>query len=227
MLEAAVHEGVDAVYILGDYADFYDVHQHGAKDPRIGFTLEKEIEDVNKGLDELEKLFPKAELHYIEGNHEYRLERFLMSQAPQLMNLTSVKHQLCMQTRGRWTWHTYCPTQKVQILNSKLYARHEPLGGSAKATLPKALCSLVYGHIHRIEEAYMVGLDDKRYVAFSVGWLGDPRLDKVFGYVKGVPQWQHGFGLVYVDPVTRYFYHEKIPILENMTCVVNGKILKG
>ena len=30
-----------------------------------------------------------------------------------------------------------------------------------------------------------------------------------------------------MDEKTKYFYHEKIHILDNYTCVVNGKIFKG
>jgi hypothetical protein len=86
---------------------------------------------------------------------------------------------------------------------------------------------VVYGHIHRIEESHIVGLDGTNHVAFSVGWLGDKRKDKIFNYVKGHWQWQLGFGLVWVDPATNYFYHQKIHILDNYTCVVNGKKYKA
>ena len=105
-------------------------------------------------------------------------------------------------------------------------ARHEPLSSSAKATASKALCSLVYGHIHRIEESHIVGLDGTNHVCFSVGWLGDKRKDKIFDYVKGHWQWQMGFGLVYVDTKTRIFFHHKVHILEvgnKVFCLVNGK----
>lgn len=40
--------------------------------------------------------------------------------------------------------------QAHKILGSYLTARHEPLGNSAKLTSQRALCSVVYGHIHRI-----------------------------------------------------------------------------
>lgn len=214
------------IMILGDYADFYAVNSHG-KDPRLVSMLVDEVADVIAGLDELDRLFPFAKKTYIEGNHEYRLERYLCSKAPELFGITDTQYLLKMHGRPNWSFISYGPNQAVAVGGSKLIARHEPLSNSAKATASKALCSLVYGHIHRIEESHLVGLDGTNHVCFSVGWLGDKNKDKVFDYVKGHHQWQLGFGLVFVDTLTNYFYHDKVHILDNYTCAVAGKIYKG
>lgn len=214
------------ICILGDYADIYYLNGHGPKDPAIITTLVHEIEDINDGLDELDRLFPKAKKKYIQGNHEYRFERYIQNKCPELFGITQFDHLIKIPQRSNWSYINYGPNQSYQVLGSKLTARHEPLASSAKATASKALCSLVYGHIHRIEESHLVGLDGTNHVCFSVGWLGDKRNDKIFGYVKSHHQWQLGFGLVFVDPKTGYFYHQKVHILDNYTCVVNGKIFK-
>lgn len=214
------------IYILGDYADFYCVSSH-PKDPRNQSMLQDEIEDVLVGLDELDTLFPFAKKTFIEGNHEFRLERYLCDKAPALFGITSTEHVLRINLRPNWSFVRYNPNQQVKIAGSALTARHEPLSSSAKATAAKAICSLVYGHIHRIEESHIVGLDGTNHVCFSVGWLGDKRNDKVFGYVKGHQQWQMGFGVVFVDTETNYFYHQKAHILDNYSCLVGGKIYVG
>jgi UDP-2,3-diacylglucosamine pyrophosphatase LpxH len=226
MMSIASQMDVDEVIILGDYADFYSVSSH-AKDPSVFNMLTKEVESVLDGLDEIDKTFKNAKKIFIEGNHEYRLERYLCDKAPALFGVTSTEHLLKLNQRPGWRFVPYSPHQSHKVLGSHLTARHESLGTSAKATSQKALCSLVYGHIHRIEESHMVGLDGTNHVAFSVGWLGDKRKDKIFSYVKTHWQWQLGFGLVWVDPQTRYFYHQKIHILDNYTCVVNGKKYKA
>lgn len=214
------------IVILGDYADIYCLHGHGSKDPTLKLMLKDEIELVNKCLDELDKLFPKVKKVYLQGNHEYRFERYIQSNCPELFGITDFKHIIKMHERNNWKYVYYSPNQSYKVLGSKLTARHEPLASSAKATAAKALCSLVYGHIHRIEESHIVGLDGTNHVCFSVGWLGDKRNDKIFGYVKSHHQWQLGFGVVFVDPKTKYFYHQKINILDNYTCVFNGKTFK-
>lgn len=226
MLEVAKDVGVNEIYILGDYADFYAVSMHG-KDPSVAALLIDEIADVLKLLNEIDVNFKGAKKYYIQGNHEWRLERYLNEQAAALFGITSTEHLLEINRRPNWTFVNYGPNQSIKVGGSYLYARHEPLASSAKATASKALCSLVYGHIHRIEESHLVGLDGTNHVIFSVGWLGDKRQDKIYGYVKSHHQWQLGFGLVYVEPKTGYFYHQKIHILDNYTCVVNGKFYKA
>lgn len=227
MLKVGRYLKPDEVTILGDYADFYCISGH-KKSPAVKRRLLlEEVPEVNKHLDELDRLFPRAKKVFIEGNHEFRLERYLEEKCPELLGVTSTQHIFDFNRRRNWKFLPYKPSQKHKILGSYLYARHEPSGNSAKATSTKALCSLVYGHIHRIEESHTVGLLGTNHVCFSVGWIGDKTLDKVFDYVKGHHQWQLGFGVVYVDPKTGYFYHEKIHILDNYTCVVNGKLFRG
>ncbi len=225
MLKVAKALKVDEIVILGDFADFYAVNSHGTH-PQVIPMIIDEVEAVKKRLDQLDEMFPKAKKIYIEGNHEFRLERFLLQKAPALFGVTSTEHLLDINRRKNWKFIRYAPNQSHKVLGSKLKARHEPLASSAKATAAKALTSLVYGHIHRIEESHIVGLDGTNHVCFSVGWLGDKSYDKIFGYVKTHHQWQLGFGLVYSDKKTNYFYHEKVHILDNYTCVVNGKLYK-
>lgn len=226
MLEVATSQKIDEVVILGDYADFYSVSSH-AKDPRVFHMLEDELVDVLAGLNEIDVLFKNAKKVFLFGNHEFRFERYLVDKAPALFGVTSLEHLFEINRRPNWLTVPYGPNQKYSVLGSKLTARHEPLAPTAKGTASRALCSLVYGHIHRIEESHLVGLDGTNHVCFSVGWLGDKRQDQVFSYVKNYHQWQLGFGLVYVDSSTGYFYHQKIHILDNYTCVVNGKKYKG
>lgn len=227
MLKVARDLVLDEIVILGDYGDIYSLNQHGGKDPTLPLTLTQEIEDINKCLDEIDVMFPRSRKVYLQGNHEYRLERYILNKCPELFGVTDYKHLSRIYQRYNWTYVPYGPNQSYNILKSKLVARHEPLGNSAKATAARALCSLVYGHIHRIEESHLVGLDGTNHVCFSLGWLGDKSLDKVFGYVKGHHQWQLGFGLVYADEKTGYFHHQKIHILDDYSCVVNGKHYKG
>lgn len=209
---------------MGDFCDFYSVSQY-AKNPRVLSHLQAELDLINKELDLIDMNYPRANKVFIEGNHEFRLERYLIQNCPALFGITETINLLKLPQRG-WKFVPYGPSQAYKVLGSHLTARHEPLASSAKATASRALCSLTYGHIHRIEESHIVGLDGTNHVCFSVGWLGDKTNDLIFDYVKGHHQWQLGFGLVYADAETRIFYHQKVPILEinnTVSCVVNGK----
>lgn len=209
------------IILLGDFADFYAVNSHG-KHPMLLHTLQEEIESVNKGLDEIDKAAPQTKKVYLEGNHEHRLERFISHHCPALFGITECERLFKINDRPNWRWISYGPEQAYKILGSKLIARHEPLGSSAKASVTKAMASVVYGHIHRIESFNTVSINNDQFTNFSVGWLGDQRKKEVFGYTKHHQQWQLGFGLVWVDENKNY-HSQTVQIQPNVSCVVNGK----
>lgn len=212
----------DEIVFLGDLCDFYGVSSH-SKDPRISIMIQEEVEAVNNFLDIIDREFKGSKKTYIEGNHSFRLERYLQNQAPALYGLTNCQELFKINQRG-WRWVKYNQSQKYQILGSKLFARHEPLASTAKLTATKASCSLVYGHIHRIEQAQFVDLNKNNHKAFSVGWLGDSRKDQIFGYCRN--EWALGFGVVYIDEKNGNFYDQTIHIRDNLTCMFDGKLYR-
>lgn len=225
MLQIAKFVKPDAIYLMGDYADFFCLSSHGPKDPGVIETLKHEIQSVNDGLDELDKLFPYAKKYYICGNHEFRLARYIQNRCPEIYGFVDCVELFKLNQRKNWTWIPYSPTQRTRVLGSNLYLRHEPVGSSAKATASKALCSIAWGHTHKIEESHITGLNGEEHVAFSVGWLGDKRKDKIYGYCKNHQQWQNGVGIVHVKP-NGTFYHQVVHIKDDATAVYSGKLFK-
>lgn len=215
------------VYILGDYGDFYAVmgHRKAAAAPRL---LMREVRVINDRLDELQRLFPKCQLFvYIEGNHEFRLARYIDEHAPDLFGATDVPTLLKLDRRPRWKFVPYTPDQLVQVAGSKLWARHEPLSGGtlpAHGTVIKAGCSIIYGHVHTAQASQVVMANGDTHIGISVGWLGDKR-KSAFHYVRGFHQWSLGFGVVTVEPSGNFFV-ESARII-NYRCLVNGEIIKG
>jgi predicted MPP superfamily phosphohydrolase len=226
MMNAFAGWGIDALYIIGDYADMYGVHGHGAKHPRLYQMLSDERDDVCAGLDEIDKTWPRIPKFYVEGNHEYRYERFIVDKAPTLFGLTDIKFLFEMNRRKNWTWYSYGPNQLAKVMGSKLYIKHEPSASNPQMVAKESSANIVFGHIHRIVEGRHVGLDGSQYVAFSAGCLCDIRKDEVFGYVKGHHKWQHGFATVWVDQKSGIFYHQKHQILDNYSCMLDGKLYR-
>jgi len=224
----------DEVILLGDFADFFTISSHSKIFSNRDYPLSiqrkhflvREIECVNARLDEIDEFFQNATKVYIAGNHEYRLERYISDKAPEVFGLLDCPSLLGLRERPHWKWIPYCPEQSYSVLGSKLLARHEPVGPNARLTAQRTSANVVFGHTHRIEEAQIVGLDGKNYTAFSFGWLGNKKASSM-NYVKSHWQWALGFGLVYVDPKTKFFYHIPIKILDNYTAFFNGKIYKA
>lgn len=215
------------IYFLGDLADFYFCNMHGAKHPETQQMAKVEVDAVNEFLDEWDARFPRQRKHYIEGNHEYRLERWLIAKAPELFGVTDWEMLFKLDRRSRWTVHPYRLSQLVPILNTDLYARHEPKSmSSPKASATKSLVSLVYGHIHRIEKYVTRTDDDKKILHCSPGWLGDIKYDKIFGYVKSQPNWNLGFAIVYGNTKTKKFHITLHGIEPDGSTVFNGQVIR-
>ena len=225
MLKVGKSMKIDEVVILGDYADFYAINSHG-KHPAKQQTLMDEVIIVIERLQQLRRSFPKAKIVFIEGNHEHRLARYIQNRCPDMYGVTSTDKILEL-SRFRIKFIPYGPGQQYPVLESDLKARHEPLAGGkhvAQNTAEKAMCSVIFGHTHRLQEAQTVSLDGKNYRGISSGWLGDSA-SPVFDYVKSHYQWAQGFSITRVFPDGSF--HNRLVHIIDYKCIVNGKLFKG
>lgn len=224
MLKVASSIGVDEVVLLGDVVDFYSVSQFG-KDPRVSTLLTEEISAARAFLDELDSLFPSAKKVYLSGNHEQRLENYLIDKAPGLFGLTEVRFLFGLNQRPLWTYVPFGRAQGYRVLGSELYAFHRPKASTPKQHISRVFVSSLYGDIHKIESAHAVTLDGRHLLAHCPGWLGDVS-SRVFDYMPSVPQWQLGFAVVYLDTSTSLFHVEQFEI-KNHSTILHGKIIKA
>lgn len=212
--------GLDEIVILGDYADFYAVNSHG-KDPGVTETLQDEVHEVIERLKELKKVSKKAKRVFIQGNHEYRLERYIQNKCPDLYGVTTTDKILELDLLG-YEYIPYGPNQGYNVMGSSLIARHEPLSGGlhcAHGTVTKAMKSVIFGHTHRIQESQVVSIDGEYHRGISSGWLGDEK-HPVFNYVKNHHQWQQAFSVVtLLDDGT--WFNQLVHIIDNK-CLYNG-----
>jgi UDP-2,3-diacylglucosamine pyrophosphatase LpxH len=204
------------IYFLGDLADFYSVMSH-TKDPNYRSILKDELYLVNKFLDRVRDENKNCELHFIEGNHEYRAARYLAEKAPDLIGIYTVNDLLMLESRNIY-YHAYGPSQLVQVMDTNLYARHEPYGRSPEASARKAMCSLINGHDHRIAQIKISSAHGNVCHGISCGWLGNAN-HKIFSYVKTRAQWQLGFGIV-TDIDGIWFYQQVY--IQDYKCIVDG-----
>ncbi len=221
MLKAARKFRPHIVVVLGDFADFWAVSQHD-RDPARRETFDDEIADANKGLDELEAATPRAVRHFVAGNHEFRLERLLWKQAPQLNSLVKLPALLRLKERG-WRYTPY--RQSLRI--GKLFVTHDAGNAGAQAHA-KARASYesnaVIGHTHRMSVAYQGNARGASHVGAMFGWLGS--LDHI-DYMHRVTaqQWQHGFGIGYLLK-SGTVHLQAVPIVKG-ACIVGGSLVRS
>jgi predicted phosphodiesterase len=210
------------IVCIGDLADFYSVSSH-SKDPRRANSLDVELKDVHKGLDELDSLKAKNKL-FIAGNHCDRLSRYLQDRAPELFDVIGIPQLLKLEERG-WKYTPY----KDHASLGKLHMTHD-VGVAGRNAVFRALDtyqhSIVTGHTHRL--AYIVegNAVGEFKVSATFGWLGDASKVDYMHKVKVAKDWALGFGIGYYAPATGYVYLTPVPIIK-YTCVVNGKLYKG
>ena len=184
---------------LGDFADGESVsHWQWSKKKRPPTEyqlpmINKEIELVNKGLDEIDAVLEEVGCKHkimVQGNHELWFDNFV-TENPYLDHLMSYK---AFKIKEReYDWYPYGKIFKV--LGSKLYAYHGGHYGGINHTRTHALqygCNIIYGHTHDCQKATVQHIDGA-HMAFSLGCLTDMTKD----YLKGRPtNWSHNVGIV-------------------------------
>lgn len=176
---------------LGDFGDCYSVSQHD-KDPRRARNIVEEAEAVRELRKDLDGLRAKRKI-YCLGNHEDRLERYMMAHAPALLGTTNIDDLYGMSENG---WRVIPYGEFAAI--GKLHVTHDvgKSGAGALAATYKAVGkSVVIGHTHRLESMYGNSILGEGHVAASLGWLGDFKAADYVSSVQKAP-WVHGFGVV-------------------------------
>jgi len=176
-LELALNYGlenkVNAVYLNGDIADFYQCSRF-TKDRRLR-DMAGELEIVRNFLKQLQELF-KCPIYYKIGNHEKRYEDYLMIKAPELLGIDDFKLEQLLRFRE---FGVTLVKDKQMALAGKLpiLHGHEWFGGFAPPVNParglfmKAKESCIVGHHHRTSEHTEKTLSGDVTTTWSTGCL--------------------------------------------------------
>lgn len=217
----------DILIIQGDYADFYQVSSHG-KDLKQRPSLSEEIASVNEGLTELDRLGAKRKI-YIEGNHEWRLERYLHSERARdsirelldggVIDIKGIPELFSLRKRG-WEFVPY----KSHVRVGKVFFTHDYGKSGMNAHLDAEATvqgSVAIGHVHSMNYSVRGNMRGKPHVAASFGWLGDASQVDYMYQAKAMRYWTTGFGHGYLDESTGACHLVPTPIVDGR-CVVGG-----
>jgi len=194
------------IFLNGDVAEIESVSTH-PKSQQAQTSLLMEMAYINEKLDDLQKMFKKVPVHYICGNHEHRIYRYVRDVAPQLWGMLDCPKLLGFDRRPGWKFYEYTPTQLVKVgVTKDLYCRHEPLAGGqnhAAGTAAKSLVSVIYGHTHvyQLSTHKKFGPQPTLVTAMSNGYLGDIN-NPCFNYRGSRDNWVNGFSIIECDEKT-------------------------
>lgn len=215
------------IIMLGDHVDcggFLAEHHTLGYVAQCSYTFEDDIAAANQFLDKIQEICPRAKIEYIEGNHEFRISRWCVTQALRngtdanfLLKLVSVKNQLRMKDRGipyymQGEFYDNCPIPAT-IKRGKCYFTHGSRVGvhSTQATLGDFGGNVVYGHTHRMASIVTQTVHGGSIGAWNPGCLA--KLQPYWRHTQ-ITGWSHGYGLQIVEAESGQFLHLNVPIVD-------------
>lgn len=196
------------IHLLGDFCDCYHISRFD-KDPTRKDNLQDELDAVRDWLTELRDAAPRAKIIYSEGNHEFRLRRYLCSEAKALAGLRALSLEKLLDLERLKI--RFQPQDRPYRVGDLLFTHGQYIsrwsGMSAKRHYEQYGCCVIHGHTHRLGAFYHSDLDTC-YGAWEAGCLSTLTPD-----YTTAPDWQNGFAVVHHG--SRFFSVELVAIIKN------------
>lgn len=214
----------DEVVYLGDLMDFDLISSHNRDNLRAvaGKRLDREYVIAGEVLDRHRKAAPGAKFTLLEGNHEYRVERYVDAN-PVLEGKVEVETGLQLLKR-RIKWVRYWSKGDVYRIGKATFIHGTYTNQyHAKKHLESYDASVFYGHVHSFQAHTKIQKKGQPRIGQSLGCLC--KLDQP--YMRGRPSaWAHGFGVFYFRP-DGTFNHYPVQIVKHAFTSPEGKTYQG
>lgn len=188
----------DLIVLNGDIIDFYKLSRF-MKDPRCR-SVKKEIETTNDFLDALDERYPKAKKIWKDGNHEERLDHYVMSAAPEIYDLKMITLTELLQLKER-NFDYVNEKRAIYLGNLTVLHGHEyptPMIGpvnAARGLFMRTKSSSLVNHHHQVSEHVENDVRGKSIATWSLGCLCD--LHPMYSRYN---RWSHGYAEVTLSP---------------------------
>lgn len=219
----------EVLFLNGDILDFYMLNSHGPKHPDIIFNLEDEFNSGRAFLEECREKLPNAKIIFNSGNHENRLDRFIIGNARPLWGFCTVEKQLRLSDL-EIEYYPYNTAYRVK--GTSLFLQHSPPSygenGARTSLLKKPGASFIYGCTHRMQSSFITHATGEVHSVHFNGWLGSTTLtdqhQAVYSFIKNHLTWQQCFAVVTVDEPNFFVNQYSI---KDYKCSVDGYLYEG
>jgi hypothetical protein len=200
---------VSRVIWLGDHMDcgsWLDEKHTIGYVSQTDYTVADDEDAANLQLDQVQAATPNAEHEYLEGNHEWRIEREIVGRCKG--NRREVERQLSrngpsavmsLDKRGIRYWkrsekHMGLSVPGVIKLDDFSYATHgkTTAQNASKIMAKKYNANVKYGHTHRADMAVVQSVEGGYHSAWNFGCLC---LDNPVWHNGDCTDWSTGYGL--------------------------------
>lgn len=220
-LRFSKHYNPHRIFLDGDVVDSWAISRH-AKHPGKSQSYLQDITRTRRFLADLRRLHPKAQIDFIDGNHDkVRLDAYMGNNAPELYPFVSFSELLDLE-RHDINYHASLHRENW-IKYKDLYIGHfDRAAGNAASTAQALLrergVSLIQGHVHKAGMTAKTFLDRTLY-AYENPCLASLNQD----YIRS-PNWQQGFTLIESYKGTTWVY---IIVMKDYRFVWNGRVWRG
>lgn len=174
------------IVLNGDVLDFYKLSRFVKGEGRNPY---EEIKECQELLKRIKATCPNSEIYYVIGNHETRLETYVLTNAPHLASLIEDVFTI-LKTKEL----DVIGCAKVLINDSFVCTHGKLLGNkaglSAIKEIEKHYSSGASGHTHRLAK-FITRKAGRKFVWLETGCLCDLNPE----YVQD-PDWQQGFAVL-------------------------------
>jgi hypothetical protein len=217
VMQVADYFQPDITIVMGDWWDCWSISSHEKTNPagRRDFS-----EEIRTGQELLNQVPGKRKV-FLEGNHEYRLARYISSKASELSGLLEDR-KVSIKAFVKEAGFEFVPYRQA-IKIGKVYYTHD-LDRAGKYAVHQGLQdtqhSFVIGHTHRMDCCVEGDSFGEARLGASFGWLGDVARMDYRNQLRARREWTLGFGwgTMLASGVT---FWNPVPIIGNQ-CVVNG-----
>lgn len=221
---------------LGDHWDFFAISDH-QKDPRQRKDLEWEIRVGDEVLKDYEQLGVFKRKIFCEGNHEWRLARYISNKAEEvyrtlapagLLQTRTLPEALNFKARG-WEWLPYKDYGRI----GDFHFTHdvEKAGKTAHESAQADFeTSSAIGHTHQMRLMVRGNSHGQWKTGAMFGWLGDWQQIDYRHKMKVRREWPLGFGIVRIEHATDVAHVQPILIhceRRRYRCSVDGKLFSA
>lgn len=178
-----------------------------------------------KFLADVRDILPDAQIDYMSGNHEARVQKYIETKAPAFDGLITISKLFDLDNLGITFYPYNLPPQK---LVGPFYVHHgnvvnKDSSFTAKGELRANGVSGITAHTHRLGVYHETRLDGTVVSWYEAGHVSNPK-KQIYGSAHH--NWQSGFMIVYDDG--KHYFPSTVPFPHNGNdCVVDGILLKG
>ena len=182
------------IFLNGDIFDFFKI-SFWQKDPRARL-FKDEINDCKQFLKWLRATFPDARIIFKEGNHELRYTNFMITKAPELLDINSfdITNVLELANYGVEYVADMRPVKFNELVcihgHEYRFAISNPVN-PARGLYLKAKVNALTNHFHQSSSHSEKDIEDKVTSCWSVGCLADLHPD-----FMPLNKHNHGFAIV-------------------------------